>query len=90
MLLARGIMSPEDAILAVLNERDPGKTICPSEAARRLAGEDAEWRASMPKVRAAGRKLADDGRIEVLKKGKVVDPHTVKGVIRYRWKDEGS
>ncbi|MFW5634767.1 MAG: DUF3253 domain-containing protein, partial [Erythrobacter sp.] len=31
-------MTAEQAILALLEERGPGRTICPSEAARRLAG----------------------------------------------------
>lgn len=80
-------MTAEEAILSLLGEREAGKSICPSEAARRLAegADDPEaWRAKMHGVRKAGRALADAGRIEVLKKGKPVDPHTVKGVIRYR------
>jgi hypothetical protein len=80
-------MTPNEAILGLLAERDRGKSICPSEAARRLAGEGA-WRSLMGEVRRAGRELADEGRIEVLKKGKPQDPHTVKGVIRYRLKED--
>lgn len=36
------------AILALLAARGVGKTICPSEAARLIGGED--WRAVMPAV----------------------------------------
>ncbi|MEM9838149.1 MAG: DUF3253 domain-containing protein [Pseudomonadota bacterium] len=80
-------MTPRDAILDVLNERDLGKSICPSEAARRLAG-DGEWRPLMSTIRQAGRELAAEGLIEVTKKGKPVDPETVKGVIRFRFKEK--
>ena len=75
-------MTPVDAILSILAERDAGKSICPSEAAKRLAPED--WRPLLGRVREAGKRLADEGKIIVTKKGKPVDPHTVKGVIRYR------
>lgn len=85
------IMDIRQSILSLLHERGPGKSICPSEAARRAAGEDA-WRPLMHAVRAAGRELAAEGHIEVTKKGKPVDPETVKGVIRYRLNlaDEGA
>ncbi|MEM1379319.1 MAG: DUF3253 domain-containing protein [Pseudomonadota bacterium] len=78
-------MTPRDAILEVLGERAPGKSICPSEAARRLVSDDT-WRPLMGAVRDAGRALAAEGLIEVTKKGKPVDPEVVKGVIRYRMK----
>ena len=78
-------MTPRDAILELLAERSPGKSICPSEAARRSAGDE-EWRPLMHATREAGRSLAAEGLIEVTKKGKPVDPETVKGVIRHRLK----
>lgn len=78
-------MDLRDAILSLLAERDPGKSICPSEAARRVAGPE-EWRSLMTAVRTEGRALAAEGLIEVTKKGKPVDPETVKGVIRFRLK----
>lgn len=43
----------EAAIRALLAERAPGTTICPSEAARRLAGPQGDWRAEMAAVHAA-------------------------------------
>ena len=78
-------MDLRDAILSLLAEREPGKSICPSEAARLAAGEG-EWRSLMSAVRTEGRALAGEGLIEVTKKGKPVDPETVKGVIRFRLK----
>lgn len=79
------MIDPQDkaaqAILDLIAERGPGKTICPSEAARRLAGDD--WRKELKRVRRIALNLAAEGRITVLKKGKAVpDPLTVKGVIR--------
>ncbi len=72
----------EQAILDLLGQRDPGKTICPSEAARRLGGQD--FRALMPTVRLAARALAQAGRIEITQRGQPVDLDTVSGPIRLR------
>jgi hypothetical protein len=58
----------------------PGKTICPSDAARAERGDD--WRTVMKPVRRAAVKLAREGRIAIYRKGKPADPETVKGVIR--------
>lgn len=41
------------AIRDVMASRGPGKTLCPSEAARALAGADGDWRARMDEVHAA-------------------------------------
>jgi len=71
-----------EAILELLRERDPGKTICPSEAARRLDGE--RFRELMPTVRAEAARLVDEGLIDVTQRGEVVDPHTARGAIRLR------
>ena len=72
----------EAAILGLLERRDPGKTICPSEAARALAPED--WRALMQPVRDAATAMVDAGRLEVTQSGDVVDPRTARGAIRLR------
>ncbi|EJE53117.1 Protein of unknown function (DUF3253) [Acidovorax sp. CF316] len=63
----------ERAILALLDGRAPGKTICPSEVARALAGDaPAQWRPMMPAVRAAADLLAREGRLRVLQRGQAV------------------
>ena len=49
-------LDAEQAILDLLAARGPGKTICPSEAARLLGGDDA-FRPLMPIVRAAAAAL---------------------------------
>jgi hypothetical protein len=71
------------AILDLLARRDPGKTICPSDAARALAGDDG-FRPLMPLVRDAARDLVAAGRIEVTQSGQPVDLDTARGAIRLR------
>lgn len=72
-----------EAILAIAAERGAGKSLCPSEAARRLAPED--WRPLMAGVRREAIALAREGRIEILRKGKPVNPAAaIRGVIRLR------
>lgn len=72
----------ERAILGLLGERRGGATICPSEAARRMAPED--WRPLLEPVRRAARRLVADGRLEILQGGRVADPDTARGAIRLR------
>lgn len=72
----------EQAIRELLAERARDASICPSEAARRVGGED--WRPLMEPARRAARRLVAAGEIEVTQKGRVVDPSTAKGAIRLR------
>ncbi len=62
-------MTPVDAILTLLAERAEGATICPNEAARRLAGPQGDWRAVMNAVHAATDQLAAAGTIILSWKG---------------------
>ena len=73
----------EAAILDLLARRDPGKTICPSDAARVLGGDDG-FRPLMPLVRDAARALVADGRLEVTQSGRPVDLDEARGAIRLR------
>jgi len=73
----------ETAILDLLSRRDPGKTICPSDAARALGGDEG-FRPLMPLVRDAARALVADGRIEVTQSGHPVDLDAARGAIRLR------
>ncbi|HEY9736766.1 MAG TPA: DUF3253 domain-containing protein [Trichocoleus sp.] len=68
-------------LLAQVQARGAGKTICPSEVARALAGES--WRDLMPLVRSVGANLTAEGKIITLQKGQVVDSKQVRGPIRY-------
>jgi hypothetical protein len=65
-------MTAEAAILALLAERAAGTTICPSEAARRLAAGDGDWRAQMDAIHAATDLLAARGMITLSWKGTVM------------------
>ena len=71
------------AIEELLAARDPVKTICPSEAARVLGGEDG-FRELMPIVRDAARGMVSRGELEVTQKGRLVDLDGVRGPIRLR------
>ena len=73
----------ERAILELLARRDPGKTICPSDAARAMGGDDG-FRPLMPVVRDAARALVAEGRIEVTQRGEPVDLDSARGAIRLR------
>jgi hypothetical protein len=69
-------------ILELLERRAPGKTICPSDAARALAGSD--FRPLMATARAAAAELVATGEIEVTQRGEVVDIADARGPIRLR------
>lgn len=73
----------ERAIVDLLARRDPGKTICPSDAARALGGDDG-FRPLMPLVRDAARALVARGELDVTQSGEVVDLDTARGAIRLR------
>jgi hypothetical protein len=78
----------EQAILDLVTKRGPEKSICPTDAARSLAGApaDASWRKFLHPVRLAAQRLAKAGRIEILHKGKPIAPEDAHGVIRLRLK----
>ena len=71
----------EAAILHLLQARGPGKSICPSEAARALAPD---WHSLLGPVRRVAIALAQAGRLEILRKGQPIDPADTRGVIRLR------
>ena len=74
----------EQAILSLVRERRPDKTICPSEAARVLGGSPHpdSWSGFMHPVRQAAIMLAEQGFVVIYRKGKPVDPRNFKGVYR--------
>jgi hypothetical protein len=72
-----------DAVIERLcAEAGPGKSISPVDVARHMAPEN--WRRHLAKIRVRARALAEQGRIEILRKGKPVGPDEVRGVIRLR------
>lgn len=75
----------EAAILDLLTQRASTSTICPSEAARVVAGDDDErWRTLMEPARDAARRLVERGEVVITQGGRVVDPSTASGPIRIR------
>ncbi len=72
----------EEAIVFLLDQRARGATVCPSEAARRVAGDD--WRDWMERTRRAARRLVARGEIVITQGGRVVDPSRARGPIRLR------
>jgi hypothetical protein len=72
----------ERTIMDLLTHRDPGKTICPSDAARALDAED--FRPLMDRVRGVARELVARGELEVTQKGRAVDVDAARGPIRFR------
>ena len=78
----------EEAILDLLGRRAPGATICPSEAARAVAGEE-RWRDLMEQARQAAQRLTASGQVEVTQGGEVVDLATARGPVRIRRADRG-
>lgn len=72
----------EEAIDALLDARANDATICPSEAARRVDPDG--WEALMEPARRAARRMVAAGTLEIVQKGRVVDPSTARGPIRLR------
>jgi hypothetical protein len=71
------------AILDLARERGPAKTICPSDAARQVGGDN--WRDLMDDARDIARQLARSGDVEISQKGEVLDPDAAwRGPIRIR------
>ena len=84
------------AILTLLADAGPGKTISPAQAARTFAESQRQgngptdlWRRYLNAVRQQAIHLARSGRIEIIRKGKPVDPNNFKGVYRLRLKEGG-
>lgn len=74
----------ERAIMDLLATRRGGGTICPSEAARRIMGDEGPWEELMERARMAARRLVAKGSIEITQGGRAVNGSTAKGPIRLR------
>ena len=68
-------------VRALLGHRPPEATICPSDVARVVASPS--WRGSMALVREVASALAASGEVEVRQRGRVVDPASARGPLRY-------
>ncbi|MFP2905022.1 DUF3253 domain-containing protein [Pyxidicoccus sp. 3LFB2] len=74
------------AILDLLATRARGATLCPSEVARALG--EVDWRERMEPVREAARRLVQQGMLDIVQGGRVVDPSTARGPIRLRLRQD--
>lgn len=73
----------ESAIRALAGHRGRRSSICPSDAARAVGGEN--WRALMAEARAVARDLTKSGDVQITQRGAVIDPDgTFIGPIRIR------
>ena len=70
----------EQAILQLIALRGPGKTICPTEAAKAVSEKN--WRKLLPDVRASAVRLALAEKATIYRSGRPVDPSNFKGVYR--------
>lgn len=69
-------------MLQIAAERGPEKSLCPTDVARAVSAED--WRLLLGAVRKVAADLARQGKIEILRKGKPINPDEMRGVIRLR------
>lgn len=73
-------------ILALCAAAGPGKTICPTDAAKTFARnreeDDLAWRGHLAQVRSRAVGLARSGRLVIYRKGKPADPDDFRGVYR--------
>ena len=73
----------EAALLRLVAQRGPGKTLDPAEVARALGGDHPDgWGPLMQPIRRVAVALAEQGRIVILRKGRPADPRDFKGVYR--------
>ena len=72
----------EQAIVELLNARARDASICPSEAAQCVGGDN--WQPLMEPARMAARRLVAQEKVQITQGGRVVDPSRAKGPIRIR------
>lgn len=71
-----------EAFAALLAERSPEATLCPSEVARRVFPRE-EWRERMGLVREVGHGMVEEGTLVIRQRGEIVAPDAARGPIRY-------
>ncbi|CAM5766892.1 DUF3253 domain-containing protein [Bosea minatitlanensis] len=73
----------EAAILALLAQQEPGRTLSPMDVARSLGGDHPDgWGPLMQPLRRAAVTLMKEGRLVITRKGRPVDPDDFRGVYR--------
>jgi hypothetical protein len=76
----------EETLLGLLSQVRDGESISPNDVAKAVNAE--QWRRELPKVRGVIIGLARQGKLEVLRKGKPIEPEGFKGVYRVRLPQE--
>ncbi|WP_233233423.1 DUF3253 domain-containing protein [Bordetella sp. LUAb4] len=75
----------EQCLLDLLRHRAETSSICPSDVARTLAGDEGAWREAMPAVRQVAARLARAGIVVITQGDAVVPPARIDhGPIRLR------
>ena len=70
----------DNAILYLVEASGAGKSISPAEVAQMLDPEN--WRSRLGAIKQSATRLALAGKVDILRKGKPVDPSEFKGVYR--------
>ena len=77
--------SVREIILSKLGEIGPEKSLDPTAIARAIAGSDEkQWRQQMKPIRNEVVRLAKEGRVQILRKGKPASPDGLKGLYKMR------
>ena len=72
----------EETLFDFLSQVRKGDSISPNDVAKAI--DATNWRRELPKVRAVIIGLARQGKLEVLRKGKPIEPEGFKGIYRLR------
>jgi hypothetical protein len=81
-------MAPDLIAAEILRQAEAvgaARSLCPSDIAKALSPD---WRPLLSSVRKAAIMLAVAGRIDILRKGRPIDPTQTHGVIRLRLRTE--
>ncbi len=76
-----------ETILQMCREAGLAGNVRPEDVARVLLPD--HWQTILKRVRLFSKKLAQNGRIQILRKGKPVDPNDFKGIIRLQITEAG-
>lgn len=78
-----------ETMVAMATDRK-GKAVDPMEVAVAVVGKDEKvWRKLMKPIKEEAARLAGDGVLVILRKGKPTDPTKIRGLWRFRLKAEG-
>lgn len=73
----------EAALLTGIATLQPGQSLDPAAVARDLAGpHQDQWGPIMQPLRRTAARLAEEGRLVLLRKGRVADPAELRGLYR--------